>query len=522
MKNTTSVPLTNNGKVKVMTKNGKGLRYGTSILALVLVAGCSITPQPFTSAELEMFAADKERRIVAEDQTPVTHDIDLYEAMARALKYNLDYRVEIADVALRNAEVRNAELDMLPDLVAKVDWSDRNNDPFSRSIDENGVIDSTASTSSDPGTESGSLELSWDILDFGLSYYRAKQAGDGFLIAQEQQRSTINRVIEDVRTAYWRAVAAERLLGQISQLENRAQAALNVAKRQVSQGEGDRLEALRFQREMLDTLRTAQELRRDLFVAKNQLAALMNLPQDQDFSVVVPHRANIRTPITALSSDEMTRMALRNRPEMREVAYRLRINEEEENASVLSLLPSIRGYLGVNYDSNDFLVNQNWTGWGARVSWDLMNLATHPRRKASIVRQSDLLDARALALTQAISTQVYVANKRFHNLQFEVSTARQYQATSDRIFSQARSEFQSGVGSQREYVRENLQAILASLRFDATYAEMQGAFANVYAAVGLNAYDGNLTGQETVDEIAQALRKMWLERGENHYSPDRT
>ncbi|HBL94926.1 MAG TPA: transporter [Hyphomonas sp.] len=492
----------------------RGLKAGMGIMALAAIAGCTVAPEPFTKAEMEAFAADRERRVISENQTPVTHSIDLYDAMARALKYNLDHRLEMADLALRSAELREAEFDMLPELVARVDWSDRNNDPFSRSLNQDGTVDPLASTSADPGSDSGSLELSWDILDFGLSYYRAKQAGDRFLIAEEQRRAAINRVIEDVRTAYWRAVAAERLLGQISQLENRAQAALSVARGQVKNGEGDRLEALRFQREMLDTLRTAQELRRDLFVAKNQLAALMNLPQNQQFSVVVPKRAGLKTPITALSSDDMTRMALRNRPEMREIAYRLRINEEEEKASVLALLPSIRGYLGVNYDSNDYLVNENWTGWGARVSWDLMNLAKYPRSKNRVARQGDLLDARSLALSQAIATQVFVANKRFHSLQHEAETARQYHNTSDQIFSQARDEYQTGVGSQRELVRENLNAILASLRYDATYAEMQGAFANVYAAVGLNAYDGKLTGQESVEVLSGALRKMWRERGD--------
>lgn len=490
------------------------LRAGVASLVFAAIAGCSVTPQPFTKTELSVFAADKERRVVAATQEPVTQSIDLYEAMARALKYNLDHRLEIADVSLRSAEFREAELDMLPELVARTDWSDRDNDPFSTSLNQNGTRDPLASTSADPGSTAGGLELSWDILDFGLSYYRAKQAGDRALIAEEQRRSVINRVIEDVRTAYWRAVAAERLLGQIGQLETRAKAALNVASRQVSSGEGSKLEALRFQREMLDTLRIAQELRRDLFVAKNQLAALMNLPQNQQYSVVVPKHHRLRTPITALSSDEMTRMALRNRAEMREIAYRLRINEEEVNASTLALLPSIKGYLGVSYDTNDFLVNDNWTGWGARVSWDLMSLAKYPRNKKRVAAQGDLLDARALALTQAIATQVYVANKRFHSLQHEVETARQYHATSRSIYSQTRSELQSGVGSQRENVRENLNTILAALRYDATYAEMQGAFANVYASVGLNAYDGALTGAETVDVLAQSLRSMWKKRGD--------
>jgi len=493
----------------------RSLKIGMTALVLIAVAGCTVTPTPFSNAELESFAAEKSRRAVAETQEPVTRSIDLYEAMARALKYNLDHKLEISEVALRYAELRDGEFDMLPDLVGRVNWSDRSNDPFSDSLDEDGTIDpGPASTSEEIGSYDADLELSWDILDFGLSYYRAQQNADKFLIAEEQRRSTINRVVEDVRTSYWRAVAAQRLLGQIDRLERNAQNALNDARQQVSSGEGQQIEALRYQREMLEILRSAQELRRDLSVAKNQLAALMNLPQDQKFNVEIPGHHSLKTPITALSSEEMTEMALRNRPEMREIAYRLRINEAEEDSAVLSLLPSIRGYLGVNYDSNDLLVNNDWTQWGARVSWDLINIARYPRRKMVVAGQKTLLDARALALTQAIATQVYVSNKRFHSLQRESNVARRLNNVSDRIYRQAQNEFQSGIGNQRDLVRENLNAILASLRYDATYAQMQGAFANVYAAVGLDAFDGTLTGNESVEELAASLRQLWRARGD--------
>lgn len=479
-----------------------------------LLIGCTTSPTPFTAEELDTFAADKRRRAIAADQEPVNRSIDLYEAMARALKYNLDHRLEMSEVALRYAELSDGEFDMLPDLIARVDWGDRSNIPFSRSVRTDGTVSDILTTSEDPGSVYSGLELSWDILDFGLSYYRSKQNADRVMIAEEQRRSTINRVIEDVRTAYWRAVAAERLLGPIASLESQAKSALDSAKLQVESGDGDQLEALRYQREMHETLRRAQTLRRDLSVAKNQLAALMNLPQNKAYRVAIPRHANLRTPITALSSEKMTEMALRNRPEMREIAYRIRINEVEDDAAVLELLPSIRAYAGLNYDTNRFLLNDDWTSWGARVSWDLMNIARLPRRKAVIKGQETLLDARALALTQAIATQVYVSNKRFHSLQHESRVARDNHLVSDKIFDQTKKEFDSGLGSERELVQENLNAILASLRYDATYAEMQGAFANVYASVGLDAFDGSLTGNESVDELAGSLRTLWRKRGD--------
>lgn len=480
----------------------------------LIVMACTTTPEPFSAEELDAFAADKRKRAVAEDQEPVTRSIGLYEAMARALKYNLDHRLEMDEVALRYAELTDGEFDMLPAIVARVDWSDRSNVPYSRSVRPDGTVSSVPTSSDDPGNVYSSLELSWDVLDFGLSYYRSKQNADRIMIAEEQRRSTINRVIEDVRTSYWRAVAAERLLEPIDELEKRAERALESAKRQVESGEGDQLEALRFQREMLEALRRAQTLRRDLMVAKNQLAALMNLPQSQHYRVVIPRHVELLTPITRLNSEQMTEMALRNRPEMREIAYRMRINEVEEDAAFLELLPSIRPYAGVSYDSNDLLLNGDWTSWGARVSWDLINVARYPRSKNVIEGQKTLLDARALALTQAIATQVYVSNERFHSLKKETRAARENHLVSDKIFEQAKNEWESGAGSERELVRENLNSILASLRYDATYAEMQGAFANVFASVGLDSFDGRMSGNESVSDLASSLEAIWRKRGD--------
>ena len=61
---------------------------------------------------------------------------------------------------------------------------------------------------------------------------------------------------------------------------------------------------------------------------------------------------------------KMIARALRQRPELREVQYRLRINDQEAEAALLELLPSLQSYAGLNYDSNSFLYNKHWLSWG--------------------------------------------------------------------------------------------------------------------------------------------------------------
>ena len=53
------------------------------------------------TTDLTAYANDKRQRVVA-DQEPISRRVSLYEAMARALKYNLDKRVREMDIILRD------------------------------------------------------------------------------------------------------------------------------------------------------------------------------------------------------------------------------------------------------------------------------------------------------------------------------------------------------------------------------------------------------------------------------------
>ena len=193
------------------------------VLTGFVLSGCSVKLQPFGLEELE---AKREARLeqFTANQEEITRPVTLYDAMARAIKYNLDYKVELYEEALRSSESDLVNLDKLPRLVANAGFSDRDN--FSGSSSSALLGSSTiggqslvSSTSSDRDVFDADLSLSWDVLDFGLSYVRANQAADAVLVANERKRRVANRIIEDVRTAYWRAVSAERLVDKLSSLE---------------------------------------------------------------------------------------------------------------------------------------------------------------------------------------------------------------------------------------------------------------------------------------------------------------
>ena len=102
------------------------LNTALGLSAAILLAGCSVTPKPLTPSEIATTANENFQAVDAE-QEPVGAPIDLYEAMARALKYNLDYKVEMMGEALKMRELNLSRYDMLPQLVANAGYAGRNN-----------------------------------------------------------------------------------------------------------------------------------------------------------------------------------------------------------------------------------------------------------------------------------------------------------------------------------------------------------------------------------------------------------
>ncbi len=478
----------------------------------ILFTGCAITPEPLNEAQLASYALDKVER-VSQDQEPVSRSISLYEAMARALKYNLDHKIELFAKDLANAKLTSARYDMLPDLVANSAYASRDNDPYSSSRTTTGILSANPSTSRDRSTWTKDITFTWNILDFGLSYVRAQQAADQTLIAQEQKRKVINRVIEDVRTAYWRAVSADRLLSGFKRLESRVQSALRDTRALNRNGQTSPIAALTYERELVDIKRQAQRLQREMRTSKIQLAALMNLKPGEHFHLVLPKRKLSSLTLT-IPQNEIFTLALQNRPELREIAYRGRIEEKETKAALLELLPGLQLYAGANYDTNSYLLNNNWISWGAKASWNAMRLFQYPSKKKVINAGLALNDQRALAMTMAIMTQVEVARVRYDYLKKSAQTAAEYFYVQSRIRDQIRASANANATSGQTLIREEMNTLIASAQYDIAFSDLQNAFAGIYSSIGVDPFGDYLDTSASVAELTKALQRTWNERGD--------
>jgi len=92
--------------------------------------------------------------------------------------------------ALASAQVDLAQYDMLPTLAAEAGFTSRDNVEASSSESIQTQAQSLVpSTSTNRDRVTANARLSWNVLDFGVSYFQAKQQADRYLIAQGNRRS---------------------------------------------------------------------------------------------------------------------------------------------------------------------------------------------------------------------------------------------------------------------------------------------------------------------------------------------
>jgi len=479
----------------------------------LMLAGCVVSPESLTSKEVNNFTAQNLANVVA-NQEPIHGSIGLYEAMARALKYNLDFKVEMMNKALAARKFDLKKFDMLPSLVANSGYAgrDKYSGGTSRLISPPKTESLASSTSSQKNVITGDLTFSWHILDFGLSYVRAKQSANEVLIAEERRRKVVNRIIENVRTSYWRAVSAQRLIGSLSKLQSRVLRALKNSRSLASSGESAPLAALTYERELITIKRQIHELHRDMKTAKMQLAALMNVSPGSRFRLRDTRTRGSRL-VMRMKPADMIAAALRNRPELREAVLNVRITKQEADAAVLELLPGANIYAAVNIDTNDFLFHNNWLSWGSKASWNLMKIFAYPTRHASIEARKDLDRQKALALTMAVMTQVHVARAKFAHARLILSASREHYSVQRRIRRTVRAKAANETSSEQVVIREEMNTLVARARYDIAYADLQNAYANVYASIGLDPYPGNISRDQSIKSLAKSLRRTWVERG---------
>lgn len=470
--------------------NSSGIKlYGKWLGGIALVAllgGCSVQSKIITTDEQqELVNADRGDMFTV--QEAITGPISLEEAIARSIKYNLSYRLSMLEIVLKSGELDLEHVNMLPRVAASAGWTTRSNDNLNtnRNI-ATGVVSNNPSLSQDRDKTTADLTMTWNVLDFGVSYLQAKQNSDQIFIAQEKKRGMVNQIVQQVRTAYWRAATTTPLAKEVEPLLIQAQQALLDSQSVERQRLVSPLVSLEYQKGLVEIIRHLEQVQNDMMIAKVELATLMGLPPTTEFELVLPEMDQVVVPTVNFDVLDMERTALINRPELREEAYQKRITVLESRKALLRLMPGLTFNAGVNYDSNSYLINNQWNEAGVRVSWSLINLVSAPKIKKISKAHEDIGDLRRVAMGVAIITQVHVAYQDFlrraHNYQ-HISMLNDIE---QRIYGHMKNASLANAQTPLQDIRGKLVALQTEVSHYQSYAELDSAISNLYVTMGLN------------------------------------
>jgi outer membrane protein, multidrug efflux system len=485
----------------------KGQQRGVVTSALVLaLAGCAVAPNHLTREELLSGAVDA-RSTMFEGQDPITAPLTLDAALGRAMLYNLDGRVAALEEATQRSQLRAVQYNMLPQLTLNAGYFQRDRDLISSNFSIDTSTVSGGSISQDRTRGTGDLTLSWNVVDFGTGYYLSRQQADQVLVAAERRRRATNNMFQEVSAAYWQAAAAQRLLPRVRSTLADARGAL-AQYRELEQTRAVPLEeALRNQSELLALIDQLEAVAEDMRTSEVRLAQLMGLPPNSTFRLSAPSGYINRTPRLTHSTENLEIIALVNRPEVREEAYNIRLAQTEARQALLRFIPAFNPFIQLNRDSNSYLFYQNWAELGLRVTSELIGLASRPAVAQFGEQRVELAEARRLAVSMAVVSQVNLAVLEFERNQRLLVQSRARNEVDQRLYRLVVERAGADAANELELVRAATAALASELRLSRSHANLMNVHAAVFVALGLDPVPTDLPTDD-LPAVMQGIRQV--------------
>lgn len=473
----------------------------------LMLAGCT-APRALSDKELaaqgSTFWAGLQES-AQQATTPVTLD----RAIALALQNNLEFRVHALESAIATGNRQLASVSMLPALTAQAGYHDRNNVLASSSENiANGTVSLVPSTSSQMRGHTESLIVGWNMLDFGLQYFRARQYGEQAFIAEEERRKAIQTITRDVVYYWWMARGYEELQPEIEATQQELEQALRSANSLAQQRLNNPVDFLEYNKALYLIMKRLDRLVLEMNQARSELARLLGLPAGIPLKL-----SDSDTPLNSLvlpdiSLEQWQMAALVYRPEMRQALYRARISREEAASFWLGLLPAMQVGYGSYHDSNAFLINNNWNEFSAQVSWNLMRLATIPAGRKIQKLNRELAQEQARLQAAAVLSQVAIAASAVRFADHSACISRNLAEVDSKRLAIIRAKAGAAVIDRLSLIRAKVDNLLLRAEQATDTADYQRARASLLASVGIGIAPDHFSSGELA-AVEEDLRGWW-------------
>ena len=482
-----------------------GLRRPLGLACALLVTGCSIDPVPITTDQVEMIARH-DRQVIFDSQEQLEGPLTLEHAIAMALKYNLENRVRLLEETVAYETFDLGKSDLMPQLAANAGYisRDKANASFSTSL-QSGNVSLEPSTSQDDAQTNADIGFTWNLLDFGVSYLQAKQDADRYLIAQKAQEKVMLTLMQEVRAAYWRAVAMEAMKVEFESMSRTVESMLDNLRTVREEQLKTPVAVLLDIRALIETTQQLDQIRRSINTAQTRVATLVNVPSYSDLTIEVPESFP-KLPEMSEDVESMELLALARSSDYTSEIYKVRIEQRESRKAMLRILPGLEFNYSSNYNANSFLVNQQWGQVGANLTGDLMRLFNKNRIEKFRDSSEQLSVGRKLAVNMAVIAGVHITWQDYKNSLVSLDRADLLRDIDDEISLLTQQAESNRIGTGVETIQNDLRAFRSKMSQMQSYADAQASYGALLVSLGLNPIPKNYQ-RYSINQLAEIVLK---------------
>jgi outer membrane protein TolC len=306
-------------------------------------------------------------------------------------------------------------------------------------------------------------------------------------------------------------VSAQKLQKNVADTIAMGEAALEDSRKAESERVRNPLDALRYQRQLLENLRLLESITQELSSAQVELASLINAPLGQTITLADQDGTLADDQVLKLPLHQLEEATLAQNADLREQHYNARVAREEVRRTMARLFPNLSYNYNLKYDTDQYLVNNRWNEAGLQLSFNLFNLITGPEQMKLAEAGVTLAEQRRMAMQMAVVTQMHLARLQLVSARNQFDRADAIYTTDLRIAEHVRNRTTAQTASALDKVSNETTAILSLLRRYQALAQVQAAENKLMATLGLEPRIGS-TSDISLKDLTQLLKannKPW-------------
>jgi outer membrane protein TolC len=386
-------------------------------------------------------------------------------SVALALRNSLEKSLFDREEAIRKELATRAWYKLLPTMKGSFDRDQRNVVRASNSVGFESKKESLATNfSAERGSRSHGISVLWNALDFGLSYYGAKQAEKKVQIAAyDYQRVRQNLALSAVQ-AWWRCAILEKSAAEAVELEALIQDQIKVLDKFLADSSIQRDRGLASQKQLLELLQKLQGFSREAAAARAELARVLGL-KTKDFELAA-FQAPPLTDYARFDVQALEQEALRNRPEL--------LTEEPSPASMLDH----------KWDANPHLYANYWYTITQRIAMDFFRLPEKFKALKAAKMEAEMVKYRRMAMAVGILSQLHLALIEYHAAANQTLSTTEIDKVQEELMGVTAKMVKAGSLGKESLLTSRIYRFLAAVQHRQTYADMQIRISQIRNVIG--------------------------------------